>query len=378
VPEQTSRPPAAELVPAWLRRAGAYSWRILLLLGAAALVLWVLARVRVVVVPVVAALLIAALFDPLARRLRPTRLPDSLVALAVLLAVLLVFAVAGLLIVPEVVGQLSEVNINVNKGLERIQSFVLNTFPVSRTQIDEALSQGFSTIQSRIGDIAGSVFGAAGVAVEAVFQAFVTLFLLFFFVKDGPRFYRWLKRAVPESRVRDVEELLPRIWATLRAYLLGVVIIGFIDAFFIGLALLVLGVPLVVPLAVLTFFGAFFPIVGAVIVGAIATLVALVSEGLGSALILLGVTIAVQQFEGNVLQPLIMGRQVDLHPAITLLSVAAGGAVAGVAGAILAVPVAAVVRMIARYASPRLAAAGDAARRGTVREEVAEAAPAEP
>jgi putative heme transporter len=90
------------------------------------------------------------------------------------------------------------------------------------------------------------------------------------------------------------------------------------------------------------------------------------------------VTIAVQQFEGNVLQPLIMGRQVDLHPAITLLSVAAGGAVAGVAGAILAVPVAAVVRMIARYASPRLAAAGDAARRGTVREEVAEAAPAEP
>jgi putative heme transporter len=206
----------------------------------------------------------------------------------------------------------------------------------------------------------------------------VTLFLLFFFVKDGPRFYRWLKRAVPESRLRDVEELLPRIWASLRAYLLGVVTIGFIDAFFLGLALIILGVPLVVPLIVLTFFGAFFPIVGAVVVGAIATLIALVSKGLGTALILVAVTIAVQQIEGNVLQPLIMGRQVDLHPAITLLAVAAGGAVGGIAGAILAVPVAAVVRMVARYASPRLAAAGDQGRKERRRKQVPEAAAAEP
>jgi putative heme transporter len=361
-----------------LRRAAGYAWRILLLIAAAALVLWVLARVRVVVLPIVAALLIAALFDPLAARLRPTRLPDALVATLVLLAVLAVFAVAGLLIVPEVIGQLSEVNINVNRGLEKIQAFVLDKLPVSRSQIQEALNQGFSTIQSRIGDIAGSVFGVAGVAVELVLQAFVTLFLLFFFVKDGPRFYRWLKRAVPESRLRDVEELLPRIWASLRAYLLGVVTIGFIDAFFLGLALIILGVPLVVPLIVLTFFGAFFPIVGAVVVGAIATLIALVSKGLGTALILVAVTIAVQQIEGNVLQPLIMGRQVDLHPAITLLAVAAGGTVGGIAGAILAVPVAAVVRMVARYASPRLAAAGDQGRKERRRKQVPEAAAAEP
>jgi putative heme transporter len=340
-----------------LRRAAGYAWRILLLIAAAALVLWVLARVRVVVLPIVAALLIAALFDPLAARLRPTRLPDALVATLVLLAVLAVFAVAGLLIVPEVIGQLSEVNINVNRGLEKIQAFVLDKLPVSRSQIQEALNQGFSTIQSRIGDIAGSVFGAAGVAVEAVFQAFVTLFLLFFFVKDGPRFYRWLKRAVPESRVRDVEELLPRIWATLRAYLLGVVIIGFIDAFFIGLALLVLGVPLVVPLAVLTFFGAFFPLVGAVVAGAIATLVALVSGGVGDAVVILAATLLVQQIEGNLLQPLIMGHQVELHPAVTLLAVTGGGAVAGIVGAFLAVPVVAVTRRVLLYASPRLEAA---------------------
>lgn len=149
------------------------------------------------------------------------------------------------------------------------------------------------------------------------------------------------------------------MWGTLRSYLLGVMIIGFFDALSIGLALVLIGVPLVLPLTVLTFFGAFFPLVGAVVAGALAALVALVSGGVGDALLVVGATVAVQQLEGNLLQPLVMGHQVDLHPVVTLVAVSAGAALAGVPGAFLAVPLVAVTRVIVHYASPRVAAASD-------------------
>jgi putative heme transporter len=366
-----SQPPspssAAALVPVGLRRASEYAWRVLLLIGATLLVLYVMSLLRTVVLPVVAALLLAALVDPLARRLRATRLPNWVAALACLLALIVVLALAGLLIIPEVVGQIRTVNVNVGQGIRQIQNFVLDAFPVSQAQFQRGLSDAFKAVQSGITGVAGQVVGVAGVAAEVVIGAFVTLFLLFFFVKDGPRVYAWLRTVAPEGQRRHVEELLPQIWDTLRAYLNGVVIVGFIDAFFIGLALVIVGVPLVVPLAVLTFFGAFFPLVGAIVAGTIATLVALVSGGLGDALVIAAAALAVQQIEGHLLQPLIMGRQVELHPAVTLLSVASGAAIAGIVGAFLAVPVAAIARRTLRYASPRLAAAGDSVRAGRAR-----------
>ncbi|MDQ3357214.1 MAG: AI-2E family transporter, partial [Actinomycetota bacterium] len=153
----------------------------------------------------------------------------------------------------------------------------------------------------------------------------------------------------------------------------GVVIVGLIDAVFIAIALLVVGVPLVLPLAVLTFFGAFFPLVGAIVAGAVAALVALVTGGVTDALIIVGATVVVQQVEGNVLQPLIMGRQVELHPAVTLLAVTGGGAVAGIVGAFLAVPVAAVTRRVLRYSSPHLATAGERASEPSVARKMAQA-----
>jgi len=359
---QPGSPPSDELVPFGLRRAAAYTWRVLLLLVAAGLVIYVLTLLRQVVLPVIAALLLAALVDPLARRLRATRLPNWAAALLVLLALILVLAAAGLIIVPQVVGQIKTVNINVAEGVEKVQRFVLDTFPISQAQLQKGISGAFDRIQSGITGVAGQVVGVAGLAAEVVVSVFVTLFLFFFFVKDGPRVYAWLRAVAPESRRRNVEELLPQVWDTLRGYLNGVVIVGFVDAVFIGLALLFVGVPLVLPLAVLTFFGAFFPLVGAIVAGTIATLVALVSGGLGDALIIAGATVAVQQIEGHLLQPLIMGRQVELHPAMTLLSVAAGAALAGIVGAFLAVPIAALTRRVVRYASPRMAAAGDAVR----------------
>ncbi|MDQ3241897.1 MAG: AI-2E family transporter [Actinomycetota bacterium] len=345
----------------------------LLLIAAAVLLVWVLIQTQAVVLPVIAALLLTAFVEPGTRRLRARRLPDWAVGLIALLAVVALFAGVGLLIVPEVVGQISQVNLNLNQGIRRIQDFVLQTFPVSQSQVEQGISKAFNTLQSSIGNVATQVLGAAGAVVGLLLQIFVTLFLFFFFVKDGPRFYRWLRAAAPPSRRRNVEELLPQVWSTLQAYLSGVVIVGLIDAVFIAIALLVVGVPLVLPLAVLTFFGAFFPLVGAIVAGAVAALVALVTGGVTDALIIVGATVVVQQVEGNVLQPLIMGRQVELHPAVTLLAVTGGGAVAGIVGAFLAVPVAAVTRRVLRYSSPHLATAGERASEPSVARKMAQA-----
>lgn len=387
MPESTPPSPAADLVPGGLRRASAYAWRVLLLVGVAALVLWLIARLRVVVLPVIAALLLAALVEPVAGRLRSTRLPDWIVAVVTLLGLIALLVGVNLLIVPEVVGQLRAVNFNVVQGLREVERFVLDVLPVSENQLERSLGEAFGAVQSGVAGVAGQVLGAAGVALELLIGALVTLFLLFFFLKDGPRFYRWLRAVVPESRRRNVEELVPQIWETLQAYLVGVVIIGFFDAIFIGLALILIGVPLVLPLAVLTFFAAFFPLVGAIVAGAVAALVALVSGGLGDAVLVVVAALVVQQVEGNLLQPVVMGRQVELHPAVTLLSVTAGGTIAGIAGAFLAVPVAAVTRRVLRYASPRLASAGERAREGAaarladreaLKDRAGEPAPAEP
>jgi predicted PurR-regulated permease PerM len=373
MPLPRSSTSAAELVPLGLRRASAFAWRVLLLIAAAVLLVWVLIQTQAVVLPVIAALLLTAFVEPGTRRLRARRLPDWAVGLIALLAVVALFAGVGLLIVPEVVGQISQVNLNLNQGIRRIQDFVLQTFPVSQSQVEQGISKAFNTLQSSIGNVATQVLGAAGAVVGLLLQIFVTLFLFFFFVKDGPRFYRWLRAAAPPSRRRNVEELLPQVWSTLQAYLSGVVIVGLIDAVFIAIALIVVGVPLVLPLAVLTFFGAFFPLVGAIVAGAVAALVALVTGGVTDALIIVGATVVVQQVEGNVLQPLIMGRQVELHPAVTLLAVTGGGAVAGIVGAFLAVPVAAVTRRVLRYSSPHLATAGERASEPSVARKMAQA-----
>ena len=373
MPLPRSSTSAAELVPLGLRRASAFAWRVLLLIAAAVLLVWVLIQTQAVVLPVIAALLLTAFVEPGTRRLRARRLPDWAVGLIALLAVVALFAGVGLLIVPEVVGQISQVNLNLSQGIRQIQDFVLQTFPVSQSQVEQGISKAFNTLQSSIGNVATQVLGAAGAVVGLLLQIFVTLFLFFFFVKDGPRFYRWLRAAAPPSRRRNVEELLPQVWSTLQAYLSGVVIVGLIDAVFIAIALLVVGVPLVLPLAVLTFFGAFFPLVGAIVAGAVAALVALVTGGVTDALIIVGATVVVQQVEGNVLQPLIMGRQVELHPAVTLLAVTGGGAVAGIVGAFLAVPVAAVTRRVLRYSSPHLATAGERASEPSVARKMAQA-----
>jgi predicted PurR-regulated permease PerM len=178
--------------------------------------------------------------------------------------------------------------------------------------------------------------------------------LTFFFVKDGPAFLPWLRREAGPEIGGHLTEVFSRSWKTLGDFIRVQAVVSFVDAFFIGLGLVVLGVPLAPALAVLTFFAGFVPIVGALAAGTLAVLVALVSNGPTTALIVLGIIIVVQQLESNVLQPVLQGRSLNLHAAVVLLAVTAGGTLFGIIGAFLAVPVAAVTAAVLRYISEQI------------------------
>lgn len=190
------------------------------------------------------------------------------------------------------------------------------------------------------------MLAGAVLAAEIVAGTLLTIVLLFFFLKDGPKITGWIRNHVSGPRRDLLETLGRRAWMTLGAYIRGTALIGVADAVLIGIGLLVIGVPLVAPLMVLTFFGAFFPLVGAVVAGLVAALVALVSGGPIDALLVVGIVVVVQQVEGDVLAPLVLGRAVKLHAVVVLLALTAGAVVAGVTGAFLAVPTAGVAAAI--------------------------------
>lgn len=339
--------PRPEGTPVWepLRRAAAYGWRLALLALLVVLAVKALAHVVVVVIPVVAALFLAALLEPEARRLRGRGVPAWAAALTCIVVALAAIGGAALLVLPAVADQFSQVRTSAGLGLERLAGLIADALPIDEADLREAFRQAIDSLRSSLATTTGLV-GAARTVFVVVIGAFITLFALFFFLKDGRRFAGWSAGLAPRARQGEVRSLLARAWSTLEFYARGVVFVGVVDAVLIGLALYLIGVPLVLPLAVLTFFGAFFPFIGAIVAGAVAALVALFAGGVADALLVLGAVLVVQQLEGNVLYPLVMRRQVDLHPLVTLLAVTVGGVLAGILGAFLAVPVAAVVAAI--------------------------------
>jgi predicted PurR-regulated permease PerM len=211
-----------------------------------------------------------------------------------------------------------------------------------------------NSVQSNAQNIAGYAVTTATTIGNVLINLVLALVLAFFFLKDGPRWTPWLAAQTGPRAAPHVAALSNKAWKTLSEFIRQQALVGFVDAFFIGLGLLILGVPLVLPLAVLTFFGAFIPIIGAFVAGAFAVLIALVSVGFTKALIVLGIVLLVQQLEGNVLQPIIQGRGLNLHAAVVILAVTAGSSLAGIIGAFLAVPVAALIAVIYRYGRDQL------------------------
>ncbi|MFE9626267.1 AI-2E family transporter [Streptomyces sp. NPDC006527] len=338
-----------------LRTSARISADLLLVLVMLTVTLWVLGRMWSIVWPLVVGLLLTTLTWPAARFLRRHGWPPALAASAVTVLFLLIAGGVVTLIAVPVASQSGELADGVVEGIQKLRDWAAGP-PLNIG--DDQISQAFDTAVARAQDGLGSavtyVVTGVSTVVNGVITAVLALFLMFFFLKDGPRFLPWLARQLPGRLATDVPAVAARSWDTLGAFVRSQAVVGFLDAVLIGLGLWVLDVPLVLPLAVLTFVSAFVPIVGALFAGFVAVLIALVSNGLTDALIVLAIIVAVQQLEGNVFQPMIQSRGLGLHAAVVLLAVTLGGSLAGIVGSLLAVPVAAVIAVVWNYVREQL------------------------
>jgi predicted PurR-regulated permease PerM len=331
------------------------SAQLLLIVAAVVVIGWVLGRLWVVILPIVLGLLIATVLWPPTRFLRNHRWPPALAASLVLLGFLAVLAGIVAVIAPQVAGQVEELTDSVTTGLDDVQQWLSGPpLDLGEDAVGNAVDNAINSLQENASSIASYALTGASAIGNGLLNLVLALILCFFFLKDGPRWVPWLSAQTGHRAAPHVAALSQRTWSTLSEFIKQQAIVGFVDAVFIGVGLLVLGVPLVLPLAVITFFGAFVPIIGAFVAGFFAVIIALVDQGITDALIVLGIVILVQQIEGNVLQPIIQGRGFNLHAAVVILAVTAGSSLAGITGAFLSVPVAALIAVVYRYVRDEL------------------------
>ena len=311
---------------------------------------WVIAKLWVIVMPVLLALLLASVLAPLARRLRNHGAPPALAAAAVVLGLLLLLAITVFFLARSIRGGFSEIAASAVQGLQSIQDWIAGPpLNIGSTQFNALLDQVTQRLQSSVTTIASSVLTGVGTLAGLITTALLAVVLAFLFVKDGDRFLPWMRRIVGPRAGGHLSVVSCRVWDALGGFIRAQVIVSLVDGFFIGVGLLIVGVPLALPLAVITFFGGFIPIIGALIAGSVAVLVALVAQGPWVALFMLIAVVLVQQTESHVLQPFLMGKFVRLHPLAIIIAIAAGVVVAGIVGALIAVPLAACLNGVVRH-----------------------------
>ena len=350
-------PPSGPVIDRPIVRAGVMAWSITGLLVLAIALGYLVGQISVIVVPLVLALFPAAVLVPPTAALKRRGVPPAVAALIVLVAALgLLVALFGFL-TPVVAAELGGLAEKVEEGYAEIRRylqqgpFATETLPLSQ------LLERFRQAATEQGPELGPRILEAGIVVAEGFAGVALgLFALFFYLKDGARIAGWLRSLFPARMRADVQGIGDRVWFTLGAYIRGLLVIGLVDAILIGGGLLILRVPLALPLSVLVFFGALFPIVGAFLAGTVAVLVALATGDVGTALAVLALIVVVQQLEGHILTPILLGRATELHPLAVIAALGAGAVLLGVLGAFLAVPVAASIARALAYLRSRTVA----------------------
>jgi putative heme transporter len=331
----------------WLSR---WSARILLVALGAILIGLVVGELWSIAFPVFVGLVIATVFEPPVTWLRAHGWPSLLATVVVFVVFLAVIAGIVTALVPTVADQAPQIATAAGAGIEQVQQWLGGPpFNLGQTQIGQAVQAATDRLQQNATTIAGGVVTGITAVAGGVIDAVLALVLAFLFVKDGTRFLPWVTAVAGRNAGSHLEQVGRRCWRRLGGFIRSQAIIGFADAVFIGVGLVLFGVPLALPLAVLTFFGAFIPIVGALVAGILSVLIALVVKGPTIALFVLILILVVPQVEGNLLQPIVQGKGLGLHAAVVILAVTAGGSLAGIAGAFLSVPIAAVGAEIIRY-----------------------------
>ena len=332
------------LVPTVLRVTAALGWRLLVVIAAIYVLGIVVNRLAAVVVPVAVAVLLAALLSPAVQALHRHGVPRAAAAALVLVGGLAALGGVLTFVIVTFVRGVPALAAQLSASVDTVVGW-LATGPLhlSTAQLANVQAQVLATLSANQASITSGALTTAATLGETVTEALLVVFVLIFLLHGGAGIWQFLLGAVPAGVRTRVDVAGRRGLAALVSYVRATAVVAVVDALAIGIGLAVLGVPLAVPLAALVFLGAFVPIIGAVVGGGVAVLVALVANGPVSALIVLGIIIAVMQLEGHVLQPLLLGRAVKLHPLAVVLAIATGLVVAGIAGALFAVPLLAVL-----------------------------------
>lgn len=331
-------------VPSWLQTAAGWSWRLLLL----GLLLYVAARVasalRIVVLPCVAALLLTALLQPLTGRLKRAGMPGMLATWCSLLAAIAVIAGLATLIGVRVSAEYPTLVRDVNHFGHELQNWLAGApFHIRQARLRQLVNSAKNEIVTHKSLVAGTVLTGGKYVTEIVAGIILTLFVGFFLIKDGERIWGWLTGFLAPDRADRTDRAGRAAWQVLVSYVRGTVLIAVIHSVVIGLTLWILGVPLVIPLCAVVFLAAFVPLVGILVAGALAIGVTLATKGWVAAVILLAVFLLENQLDGHLLQPQVVGRIIRLHPLAVILVLAVGGVLAGIPGAVVAVPTAAAI-----------------------------------
>ena len=337
---QEPKPPSA-LWADGLGRVGIRSAQVLLILTVAVVSVYALMQIKLLVIPILIALILAAAIGPFVNMLRRRGLRGGLATGIAFIGLLLVLGGVGTVIYYSVRNQWGELAQQAASGLDELERFLLTgPIPLEQEQLDQAregIVQFATSSQVRSGAITG-----LSMITEFLAGATLMVVILFFFLKDGAKIWNFLLRPFSGEREARLRRVGKRTLEVLGGYVRGTAIVALVDTVAIGAALLILQVPLAIPLAIIVFLGAFVPLVGATVAGILAALVALVANGPVVALIVVAVVIAVNQLEGDLLQPIVMGKSLQLHALVILMALTAGTILAGIIGAVLSVPLAAV------------------------------------
>ncbi|MDQ0822167.1 putative PurR-regulated permease PerM [Arthrobacter sp. V4I6] len=353
-------------IPYGVRIAAAWSWRLGLILLLSGTLIWLLSRISFLLIPIMVAALLAGLLNPVTGWLRTRQLPNGAAVAITVLGFIGAIGGALALVGRQLVSGFSELWSEALAGIQKIQGWLAEgPLHLSAAQIDQYIKEGTAALQDNSSSILSGALSFGSTAGHFAAGLILALFILIFFLLEGDRIWAFLVRLLPRKARAATYGAGRKGWASMVSYARIQMFVAFVDAVGIGVGAAIIGVPLALPLGVLVFLGSFIPIVGALVTGAVAVLLALVANGWVNALIMLGIVLLVQQLESHILQPLVMGKAVALHPVAVILAVAAGSYLAGIPGALFSVPVLAVANSSIRYIAGRtwehdgvLAAAG--------------------
>ncbi|MFI1439123.1 AI-2E family transporter [Streptomyces fructofermentans] len=350
----SDRPAPAAAVPWGVRVAAEAGWRLLVIAATAWVLVQAVSAVRLLVLSLAAAILVAALLQPTVARLNRHGVPQWLATLLTALCGFVLIGLVGWFIVWQVMSNLESLSDRLQEGVEELKRWLLDSpFHITEAQIDNLTEKLSDGIRSMSDELTSAGIQGVTVILEFLTGVLLTVFSTLFLLYDGARIWKWSLKFAPAATRPALQGAGPLAWHTLTAYVHGTVIIALIDAVAIGVGIHILGVPLALPLAVVIFVAAFVPLVGALVSGALAVLVAFIAEGVFTALLAFLIVLGVQQLEGQILEPLILSRAVRVHPLGVILAVTAGGLLAGIGGAVVAVPLVAVANTIVSYLANR-------------------------